>query len=49
MSSEFVIALVVLVAIAAHTDIPVQRVLVACRKSKVIHSDPQAQDGWRAT
>ncbi len=35
--------------ISAHTDIPVGRLRVVCRKSKLIQSDPHGQDGWRAT
>ncbi len=35
-------------AIAAHTGVPVERVTVVCRKSAEIHSDPEADNSWRA-
>ena len=35
-------------AIAAHTEISVERVSVVCRKSVEIHSDPEVENSWRA-
>ena len=35
-------------AIAAHTEISVERVSVVCRKSVEIHSDPEVESSWRA-
>ena len=35
-------------AIAAHTEISAQRVAVVCRKSVVIHADPDVENSWRA-
>ena len=35
-------------AIAAHTQIPVERVAAVCRKSAEIRADPEVNDSWRA-
>ena len=35
-------------AIAAHTRVPVERVVVVCRKSVEIYSDPEVENSWCA-
>jgi hypothetical protein len=35
-------------AIAVHTEISAERVAAVCRKSVEIHSDPEAENSWRA-
>jgi len=34
--------------IAAHTELPAERVEQVCRKSVEIQSDPQVENSWRA-
>ena len=36
-------------AIAAHTDIAMERVLKVCLKSSEISPDPDGENGWRAS
>jgi hypothetical protein len=36
-------------AIAAHTEISIERVAVVCRKSVDIHSEPDVENSWRAS
>lgn len=47
MDAKIIVALVVIIAVAAHTQLSAERVAAVCARSKEILADPQAEHSWR--